>query len=234
MAWNIKITGFIGKRLRKEVDRYTSRQVNTEHAIRFMMENGMPHPLEFLPLNLRKPLFFTFLALTVVLFAVFRVLDEPLRTAAAPNGIVSFEFAGLPDQAEVIVSSWNETTPLGFPQILGGYSETSPVVYAAFGLGLDYLFMPVYSLALSLGTLLAAGRHAGWLKSLGAVAGWGAFGAAIFDAVENYALWRVLSGDIISPYPEIAAVCAVVKFFLISWGLLYAIVGWIIPKQSHI
>jgi hypothetical protein len=72
-----------------------------------MMENGMPHPLEFLPLNLRKRLFFTFLALTVVLFAVFRVLDEPLRTAAAPNGIVSFEFAGLPDQAEVIVSSWN-------------------------------------------------------------------------------------------------------------------------------
>ena len=39
-----------------------------------------------------------------------------------------------------------------------------PYVFAAFGLGLDYLFMPVYALALAFGTLLAAERHGGWLS----------------------------------------------------------------------
>jgi len=47
-----------------------------------------------------------------------------------------------------------------------------PYVFAAFGLGLDYLFMPVYTLTLAFGTLLAAERHGRWLKPLGAVAGY--------------------------------------------------------------
>jgi hypothetical protein len=186
----------------------------------------MQHPLEIIPAEYRKRIFFRLLALTLILFAVFRVLDQPLRNPVAPNGIVSFEFARTPEKAFQIMVSWEPVNFAG-PNIfrIKGY------LYAAFGLGLDYLFMPVYALALAFGTLLAAGRHAGWLMSLGVVAGYGAFGAALFDAVENSALWHVLLGAYDSAYPAIAAFCATVKFTLILPGVLYALVGWMWPKK---
>lgn len=178
--------------------------------------NVMRHPLEFVPQEARKRLFFTFLLLTLILFAVFSVLDTPLQTEYAPNGIVSFELAGTPQNAAHMVLTWTEEA----------------VLNAAFGLGIDYLFMPVYALALGFGTLLAAGRHGGRLRSLGTVAGYGAFAAALFDAVENYALFQVLLGAFDSPYPAIAAFCAMIKFGLLVLGLLYAVLGGVIPKRS--
>jgi hypothetical protein len=71
--------------------------------------------------------------------------------------------------------------------------------------------------------------HAGRFRSLGAVAGYGAFGAALFDAVENYALWQVLLGSFDSGYPAIAALCATIKFALILFGSLYALGGMMRP-----
>ena len=111
--------------------------------------------------------------------------------------------------------------------------EADPNAYefAAFGLGLDYLFMPVYALALGFGTLLAAGRHGGRLKSLGAVAGYGALAAPLFDAVENYALFQILLGRVVSPYPEIAFFCAGIKFGLLIFGLVVAVAVGLLPKK---
>ena len=109
-----------------------------------------------------------------------------------------------------------------------------PYVLAAFGLGIDYLFMPLYSFALAFGTLLAAGRHAGLLQSLGAVAGYGAFAAAVFDASENYALFQILLNKIYSPYPEIAYYCAAIKFALLIFGLLYVLTAWLLPRSRKI
>ncbi len=176
----------------------------------------MSHPLDFLPLNNRKPLFFALLALTLGLFAVFRVLDAPLVTSVTPHGIVSFELAGSPEKSAAILASWGKTARL----------------FAAFGLGLDYLFMPCYALALSLSTLLASGRQGGQIKTLGALAGWGALAAALFDATENGALWKILLGAPTSPWPELAAICAQVKFGLLAIGLLYALAGWLPPKKQ--
>ena len=173
----------------------------------------MRHPLEFVHHSSRKAFFFTFLLLTLILFAVFRVLDAPLQTEYAPNGIVSFELAGSPQNAAHIVLTWSE----------------GAVLNAAFGLGIDYLFMPLYAFALGFGTLLAAGRHSGWLRSLGAAAGYGAFAAPLFDAVENYALFQVLLGAFDSSYPALAAACAAIKFGLIAFGLIYAILAGVIP-----
>lgn len=176
----------------------------------------MRHPLEFVPQEARKRLFFTLLVLTLSLFAIFRILDTPLQTDYAPSGIVSFELAGTPQNAAHIVLTW----------------PAEAMLNAAFGLGIDYLFMPVYAFALAFGTLLAAGRHAGWLKSLGAVAGYGAFAAALFDAVENYALFQVLLGAFDSSYPMLAAVCATVKFGLLAFGLVVAVAGGVIPRSA--
>lgn len=195
----------------------------------------MSHPLDFIPNNSRKPIFWALLAGTLSLFAVFRVLDTPLRTAAAPSGILSFELAGTPFQAQAIIDSWHEMAYLlssveGQP-VPGLVSRA--YAFAVFGLGLDYLFMPVYATALALGILLAAGRHPGWFTTFGAWLGWGAYAAALFDAVENYALARMLMmNQVWSPYPEVAAFSASVKFILLSLGLVYALVGWLWPKKE--
>jgi len=186
----------------------------------------MKHPLEFVRHEIRKRFFFTFLFLTLILFGVFRVLDQPLRTPAAPAGIVSFELARTPEQASNIMISWSKVK---YQQSDNFTVKAYP--FAVFGLGLDYLFMPVYALALAFGTLLAAEKHEGWFKSLGAVAGYGAFVAAAFDAVENYELFQVLLGKVFSPYPEIAFYCASVKFGLLIFGFVYAIVGGLLPKK---
>ncbi|HEX9839490.1 MAG TPA: hypothetical protein VGA72_09095 [Anaerolineales bacterium] len=193
----------------------------------------MQHPLEFIPAEYRKRIFFTLLALTLSLFAVFRVLDQPLQTPAAPNGIVSFEFAGNAQTARVITDSWKQMSLL-LSSVAGRPNPdivNVSYVFAAFGLGLDYLFMPIYSFALAFGTLYAMGRHAGWFRSLGAVAGYGAFAAALFDAAENYALFQILLNKIYSPYPEIAYYCASLKFVLLIFGLLYILSGWLLPKK---
>jgi hypothetical protein len=195
----------------------------------------MKHPLENIPSASRKPLFLAFLAGTLTLFAVFRVLDAPLRTPAAPNGIVSFELAGTPFQAQAIIDSWRVTGLLisdvaGEP-VPGIVSRA--ISFAAFGLGIDYLFMPVYATALAMGILLAAGRHKGWFAALGAWVGWGAYAAALFDAIENYALARMLLlNEVWSPYTEVAAFSATVKFGLLLLGLFYALVGWSWPNKS--
>src|SRR5690349_11404866 len=103
------------------------------------MSSKMHHPLEFIPTDARKPLFFTFLILTLTLLAIFHVLDQELRTDAAPNGIVSFELAGNPETARAIIDSWEDMRLW---------------LSAASSLGIDYVFMPIYALALAFGSLL--------------------------------------------------------------------------------
>ena len=170
----------------------------------------MAHPLNFVPDSARKRVFFTLLAGTLILFMVFRALNIPLITSAAPGGIVTFELAGNVKTTADILLSWDERADL----------------FAAFGLGLDYLFMPFYALTIAMATLLTGSRQTmGWFRALGVITGWGVLAAAIFDAVENYALWKILQGALTQPWPEIAAVCAQIKFGLILIGLLYSLVS---------
>jgi hypothetical protein len=174
----------------------------------------MRHPLEFIQMNLRKPLFYFFLMFTLAIFGVFSILDQPLRTSAAPNGIVSFELARTMNESQSILNSWDENARL----------------FAAFGLGFDYLFMLVYAAALSLGLLLAGANKTGWYFSLTNWLGWGAFAAALFDAVENYALWQILTGYASSSLPQIASACATIKFALLITGLLTAFASKLVLK----
>jgi hypothetical protein len=175
------------------------------------------HPLAFIPDDKRKRVFFIFLAGTLLIMAVFRfVLDPPLQTEAAPQGIVSFELAGSQLEADEILASWDATAQL----------------YAAFGLGFDFLFMPVYATAIALGVLLAAGRHPGRFASIGAWVGWGAFVAALFDSAENICLFNLLLGNSGANYAGMAALYATLKFGLILLGIAFAIIGWIWPKKK--
>ncbi len=173
----------------------------------------MRHPLEFLPPSVRKPLFWAFLAWTLILLALFQPLNRPLMTSAAPSGIISLQLAWTPQNAQSMLDSWNENARL----------------FAAFGLGFDYLFMPVYGLTLALGALLAAGRHPGWFAKLGAWTGWGAFLAAILDGLENLGQFHQLFNGRVE-LAAIIGVFATIKFSLILTGILYGLTGWLWKK----
>jgi len=175
------------------------------------------NPLMFIdPKERKKVLIFLLLAI-IVIFIVFRFLDIPLQTDAAPSGIVSFEIAGSQEKAGQILASWDIRTKL----------------FAAFGLGFDYLFMAVYAAFISLICMMASERHIGWFSRLGTWLGWGAYLAAIFDSIENIALWNLLSSEISHTWPILALWCATFKFILIISGVLYGIIGWVYPTEKN-
>ena len=64
-------------------------------------------------------------AVTLALVAAMNSVGRPLIDELAPFGIVSFEFAGDLEAARAMLASWGERGRL----------------YAALGLGLDYLFL---------------------------------------------------------------------------------------------
>lgn len=151
--------------------------------------------------------------LTLLVMASLQVLGGPLKTEAAPMGIVSFEFAGEVATAQSMVASWG----------------TRGQVYAGLNLGLDYLFIVSYASAIGLGCVLVGlsfskqqATLAGWL---GIGLGWGQWLAALLDATENYALIRVLLGSAGEYWPVVARWCAAPKFLLVGAGLVYILIG---------
>jgi hypothetical protein len=187
----------------------------------------MGQPFEFIPENGRKSLFLILLALAILIVLVFQVLDIPLRTEAAPAGMVSFELAGSTARAARILASW------GTLNELGSFSAYQPlIIMAVFGLGLDYLFMPVYAAAASLAILMVTRNQAGGFAKAAPWFGWAPLAAAMFDALENFSLMRLLLGDLRGPWAGIAAACAIVKFALVGAGILYALAGWVAPRLA--
>jgi len=174
----------------------------------------MLHPFRYLSSQCRKRLFWLSLMAALVLFVCLRVIDQPLETNAAPNGIVSFELAGSIAAVQVILASWNLLVRQ----------------FAAFSLGLDYLFMLTYGVALSLACLWSSSIWKERIRSasdLGVWLAWGAWLAAGFDAVENLALILLLFYQPTQPWPPIARGCAALKFSLILICLLYAASGFV-------
>lgn len=170
----------------------------------------MRHPLEAIPIGRRRRAFLPLLALTLLLMATLGGVDRPIRTAAAPNGIVSFEVAGDVAAAQRMIDSW----------------DARARQFAAFSLGLDYLFMVAYSTTIALGCLWAADAFRTGLPALAVVGPWLAWGqwlAALLDGQENVALTVILLGGVAEPWPGVAWWCAVAKFVLIAAGLWYAL-----------
>jgi hypothetical protein len=175
------------------------------------------HPLTFIPKNARKPIFIGLLVWTLFLMAISLGINAPLTSSTAPFNIVSFELARTPSAVQGMIASWDFRMQL----------------FAAFGLGFDYLFMPSYAFTIALASLLAAGRHKGWFAEIGTWLGWGVFLAALFDATENIGLWNSLLGNYNSVWPQVSFLCASFKFAFIFLGIAYGLIGWILPKKKH-
>ena len=167
----------------------------------------MPHPLATLAPEKRVRWFVLLLVATLVITFLFRFIGPNQPT------IVDFELAGSVPNAQTIIDAWSETDR----------------IRAGFSLGFDYLYMPVYSTTIALACVLAAGvlKSKAW-RSIGMLLAWGLWAAAIFDAIENVTLFTVLLGNNVAPYPQIAQICAMIKFGLILAGLLYAAVGLVV------
>lgn len=172
----------------------------------------MNHPLERIPPQQRSLVFYLLLGLTILLLLSMNFVGMPLNTTAAPQGIISFEFAATPARAQAMLDSWSPAAR----------------VRAGFIQGLDFLFPAVYATTVGLGCILAAGviaRRKQAISGLGRWLAWGLWLAAGLDYIENIGLVILLFGAVQSPYPQIAAVCASLKFILLAAGLIYSFYG---------
>lgn len=172
----------------------------------------MKHPLQTIP-NKWKPLAFLILiALTIVTMLVLNLTGTILRTAEAPSGIISYEFAGTVDRAQSILASWSPRAR----------------IFAGFNIGLDYLFLFAYSTTIALAAIWVGKRlnpRYGFWKLLAVLLAWSLWGAAVLDAVENYALFTMLVNGASEPWPQVAWISALVKFAIVIIGISYVLVG---------
>ena len=178
----------------------------------------IPDPFLWLSHVARKRLWFFSLAISAIFLWAMNVLDGSLKTTAAPSGIISFQFAGDFAHAQQILSSW----------------DAEAKVHAALSLGIDYLFLVTYALFISIACVHIAKilkLRLPIVAAAGFLLAWAQFLAALLDAVENYALIRLLLGSQQKLYPSMAWGCALIKFTLVGMGLAYMLVGIILGRR---
>lgn len=139
-----------------------------------------------------------------------------LNSRRTPGGIVDLELAGTESRARAVLDAW----------------DAGAQRHAVLAVRLDFLFLLVYSTAISVACMLAAGRlaHRPYLARVGRPLAWLQWGAAKLDAIENVALLQMLGGRVQQPWPRIARTCALPKFTIIALGLVYALIGWVAGK----
>lgn len=148
---------------------------------------------------------FLFATLTVWLYQ----LDRVLRTEAAPQGIVSFELARTAARSGAILDSWS--------------TQAREAVMLLQGL--DYLYLVVYPVWLSLLASSLSQWLGGTWQRVGLWISTAVILCAPFDAIENHALiLQVMRG----PSEELAArawFCASVKFAFFFAAVAFLLAG---------
>ena len=161
-----------------------------------------------------KKITFSVLYLLVMTLTTMQFLNTNLTNITAPNGIISFEFSKTLERAQEILDSWSPTAK----------------VFAGLNLGLDFLFLIIYTLFLAL--LIHKLNERLWVgkpfHKIGEFLVWSMFIAAIFDTVENVCLIKLLTGNMEQYWVSVAYVFALVKFILIIVAILYIISNFFI------
>jgi hypothetical protein len=151
------------------------------------------------------------------MLAVELALGGPLQESRTAKGhrsdIVSFEIAGTPECSGAIMDSWR---------------ERGVVAFAKWGTWLDYLFLLCYPNLTALGItgLLSLPMSNAW-RSVGRGLAWSQWLVLVSDATENAALLRILYGTATAPWPQMALVCATIKFGFLAAGLAYLLLTFI-------
>jgi hypothetical protein len=119
----------------------------------------------------RRAVQYSATAATVTLFAVILALGLPLRTTAAPLGIVSLQLAAAPDVADAMLDSW----------------AAVPRARILWAHGLDLLLPFAYALALGMAVTRAGARSVVAVPAAQLAVG-AVIAAAVADQVENVAM----------------------------------------------
>jgi len=155
---------------------------------------------------------------TIVLIISLQIIGRNLVTPLSPMGIVSFEFSSNMQNADSIMSSWNETGKIS----------------AALNLGLDYLFILMYTTTLLSGCIVltkcASYEKGKTIKYLSKVMIISSVVAALLDVIENFALIRILTGNGSDNLAALAMYCAIPKFILVGLVILFIISLWSVRK----
>lgn len=171
-------------------------------------------PFYKLTKGFEKKLIIVLIISLVVIFVGMRYFDAPLKNSVSTSGIISFEFAKELSQSIAILTSWDVL------------AKTS----AGMSLGLDFLFLIVYSVFISL--LIHKVNERLWNRSkiynVGIVIIWCVFLAAFFDFIENIALIQLLLGDLQQYWSSLAFYSAFLKFGLLALSIFYIIVNLIL------
>ena len=172
--------------------------------------NELRHPFRWIPKQHQKRVFLIAFVATLLLSTVLTVMGQGLQNDSVPQGIVSYEFAGDLATATQMIESWGK----------------SGRILAGFHLGLDYLFLVLYPLSISLACALLATYLAPGFRivvHIGIVLSWAQILAGLLDAIENAALYSLLLGNQNESLPQIAWWAAAIKFAIVIAGLLFVL-----------
>ena len=160
----------------------------------------------------RKNLLWWSGAFTLLVMIALRIIDQWLTTPESPTGMIGFELAKNIYNTRIMMDSWGEKG-----RIMAGLS-----------LGIDFLYIVSYSLFLGL-SAFAIGKKLPGRSKLPARPGywlsWLMLLAGIFDAIENYSLIEILSGNEYQHWATAAYYFSVTKFAIVIITLLYIVLG---------
>jgi len=155
---------------------------------------------------------------TMLLFFVMRWHGKPLtQTPGTKAGIVSLEFAKTKQRADEIVNTWQSN----------GLQH-----HAISNTSIDYLFIFFYGFFLFTANWLISLRQNNPYKSISQTMAFFGLTAALFDVIENFFLFKMLSfagtdAEIISTWwlATLKFILAAIAVFWILINLLYFIIA---------
>lgn len=164
-------------------------------------------------------LFWILFGLTILTLLGMQITGAPLKTDVAQGGIVTFELAGTLSGSQTIIESW----------------QGSKLAWAGINMGLDFLFLVLYSITIALGCLILAYKMPQNLQALTILGKWMAMGimvAAGLDVIENLALILLLTGSENALLPQLARGVALPKFGLVFLALLYLVSVSLVDRMN--
>ena len=154
----------------------------------------------------------SFIILVIVNIIVMRSFDEALQNEICKGGIISFELAKELDESVKILDSWDEKAKIN----------------AGLSLGFDFLFLLIYSSLIALFIYNINNRL--WKSKpfyqLGRILVILIYVAALFDVIENFALIKLLSGELKQVWSSVAFYFASMKFGIILICISYILINW--------
>ena len=144
----------------------------------------MTSPYEWMPTRLQIALCITLILLTILWGRYLMAQGAPLLSML-PNGIIDLEVP------------WSTTTAQRYLEMLG----TDGRALARKNVQIDFVFLILYPLAISLACAVLAPVVGGKAELVGMILAWAALAAMPLDAIENAAMLMMLSDHTAAPWP---------------------------------